>query len=129
MAQRSLPAALAAEAILPRAQRRKHGELVLKWLAGVLLGRAAHRSDGAAQKRVVASLKRDRRRQAWRVIRTQVADFGNAGLQVGIAGFDRARECEIRRGVFVRAVNLRSEEHTSELQSLMRISYAVFCLK
>src|SRR3546814_8852988 len=26
-------------------------------------------------------------------------------------------------------VTLRSEEHTSELQSLMRISYAVFCLK
>src|SRR3546814_6978263 len=26
-------------------------------------------------------------------------------------------------------VNKRSEEHTSELQSLMRISYAVFCLK
>src|SRR3546814_1298613 len=28
-----------------------------------------------------------------------------------------------------RIPNLRSEEHTSELQSLMRISYAVFCLK
>src|SRR3546814_2788341 len=28
-----------------------------------------------------------------------------------------------------RAKFLRSEEHTSELQSLMRISYAVFCLK
>src|SRR3546814_2681486 len=27
------------------------------------------------------------------------------------------------------AGRLRSEEHTSELQSLMRISYAVFCLK
>src|SRR3546814_5010267 len=27
------------------------------------------------------------------------------------------------------AVGSRSEEHTSELQSLMRISYAVFCLK
>src|SRR3546814_8183617 len=27
------------------------------------------------------------------------------------------------------AVDIRSEEHTSELQSLMRISYAVFCLK
>src|SRR3546814_2483836 len=26
-------------------------------------------------------------------------------------------------------INFRSEEHTSELQSLMRISYAVFCLK
>src|SRR3546814_9893016 len=28
-----------------------------------------------------------------------------------------------------RGEGLRSEEHTSELQSLMRISYAVFCLK
>src|SRR3546814_18598779 len=28
-----------------------------------------------------------------------------------------------------RQVHARSEEHTSELQSLMRISYAVFCLK
>src|SRR3546814_2085209 len=28
-----------------------------------------------------------------------------------------------------REINSRSEEHTSELQSLMRISYAVFCLK
>src|SRR3546814_3422974 len=32
--------------------------------------------------------------------------------------------------IHVRLPNLlRSEEHTSELQSLMRISYAVFCLK
>src|SRR3546814_2634576 len=30
---------------------------------------------------------------------------------------------------YQRTVNRRSEEHTSELQSLMRISYAVFCLK
>src|SRR3546814_9497219 len=30
---------------------------------------------------------------------------------------------------FGRAAGHRSEEHTSELQSLMRISYAVFCLK
>src|SRR3546814_10380250 len=29
----------------------------------------------------------------------------------------------------VTTLELRSEEHTSELQSLMRISYAVFCLK
>src|SRR3546814_9205503 len=28
-----------------------------------------------------------------------------------------------------RSPQMRSEEHTSELQSLMRISYAVFCLK
>src|SRR3546814_16322434 len=30
---------------------------------------------------------------------------------------------------FVRNLTTRSEEHTSELQSLMRISYAFFCLK
>src|SRR3546814_14625384 len=30
---------------------------------------------------------------------------------------------------FQRFANTRSEEHTSELQSLMRISYAVLCLK
>src|SRR3546814_9279756 len=29
----------------------------------------------------------------------------------------------------IRRIAPRSEEHTSELQSLMRISYAVFCLK
>src|SRR3546814_13596402 len=34
-----------------------------------------------------------------------------------------------RIGVGERAGAARSEEHTSELQSLMRISYAVFCLK
>src|SRR3546814_3644295 len=33
---------------------------------------------------------------------------------------DRARD---------QTLDVRSEEHTSELQSLMRISYAVFCLK
>src|SRR3546814_960634 len=33
-----------------------------------------------------------------------------------------------KREVF-RCAECRSEEHTSELQSLMRISYAVFCLK
>src|SRR3546814_7070419 len=39
--------------------------------------------------------------------------------------------CVLRPGAFGRAAPAlwRSEEHTSELQSLMRISYAVFCLK
>src|SRR3546814_7406947 len=39
---------------------------------------------------------------------------------------DRLRSRSARR---CRFGDLRSEEHTSELQSLMRISYAVFCLK
>src|SRR3546814_1977187 len=33
-----------------------------------------------------------------------------------------------KRRMFELLVEMRSEEHTSELQSLMRISYAVFCL-
>src|SRR3546814_3298697 len=39
----------------------------------------------------------------------------------------RERQRTLRRGLA--SVSRRSEEHTSELQSLMRISYAVFCLK
>src|SRR3546814_1471382 len=35
---------------------------------------------------------------------------------------------EDEAGKLVVVVSIRSEEHTSELQSLMRISYAVFCL-
>src|SRR3546814_2551584 len=46
-------------------------------------------------------------------------------FRVGEAGDGHA---VLRFGV-VDAVAARSEEHTSELQSLMRISYAVFCLK
>src|SRR3546814_3886901 len=42
-------------------------------------------------------------------------DLGDVSVE---AGFDAAQDRE-----------MRSEEHTSELQSLMRISYAVFCLK
>src|SRR3546814_10639733 len=41
----------------------------------------------------------------------------------------RAREIATLRALGFRSVPVRSEEHTSELQSLMRISYAVFCLK
>src|SRR3546814_5924229 len=44
-------------------------------------------------------------------------------------------EVQRRAGIALRDIEIdipegdRSEEHTSELQSLMRISYAVFCLK
>src|SRR3546814_4263732 len=47
-----------------------------------------------------------------------------AGLWARKPSLKRARR-ETNRS----AVDLRSEEHTSELQSLMRNSYAVFCLK
>src|SRR3546814_6486455 len=41
---------------------------------------------------------------------------------------DFIAETELASGALVRTLADRSEEHTSELQSLMRISYAVFCL-
>src|SRR3546814_10541068 len=44
----------------------------------------------------------------------------------------RGQEIMLRRGWKLsapKAAPRRSEEHTSELQSLMRLSYAVFCLK
>src|SRR3546814_3860281 len=50
--------------------------------------------------------------------------LARAGRGAARDGAGIARRARTRR---VRA--LRSEEHTSELQSLMRISYAVFCLK
>src|SRR3546814_2077056 len=37
--------------------------------------------------------------------------------------------CTVSRRLLMPTTTWRSEEHTSELQSLMRISYAVFCLK
>src|SRR3546814_10222768 len=48
-----------------------------------------------------------------------------------ITGGEQGSDIEIRRGDLAAALYeaTRSEEHTSELQSLMRISYAVFCLK
>src|SRR3546814_7021089 len=45
-------------------------------------------------------------------------------VQVSLHPIQKSLLCD-----FSRAAPLRSEEHTSELQSLMRISYAVFSLK
>src|SRR3546814_4620972 len=58
-----------------------------------------------------------RRRNVRRIYLEVRSDNENAGMLYESAGFRPVgRRC-------------RSEEHTSELQSLMRISYAVFCLK
>src|SRR3546814_10618646 len=55
---------------------------------------------------------------------------GSAGCGVAVVG---EPSCTVFspgvRPPFAPVLRSRSEEHTSELQSLMRISYAVFCLK
>src|SRR3546814_7074839 len=53
----------------------------------------------------------------------RVARWGGVIPRIPDAKFDALRHAERRN------LPARSEEHTSELQSLMRISYAVFCLK
>src|SRR3546814_8710233 len=64
---------------------------------------------------------------AWRARHDRDAQDDAAGE--GIADREpRRRNRAVRRKVR-RRLGTRSEEHTSELQSLMRISYAVFCLK
>src|SRR3546814_6232354 len=78
-------------------------------------------------------------RGLWREfqIEARLADRRDAAAGKSICRIEEClqaeRPCSIRR---VRKINLdaqlrchRSEEHTSELQSLMRISYAFFCFK
>src|SRR3546814_4714474 len=64
--------------------------------------------------------------------------LGRLGLEFGVLDLDVPEQREPGEGPadYVRRVarekagaGLRSEEHTSELQYLMRISYTVFCLK
>src|SRR3546814_4589399 len=50
-------------------------------------------------------------------------------LRCAGAEYLRLAAGETHFSLFTRLMPWRSEEHTSELQSLMRISYAVFCLK
>src|SRR3546814_6623003 len=80
------------------------------------------------------------------LFRSHAVDQGGVGARLaGVAGGDagsllgeiQGGDSVLAHGLLVLLVqfrifvlnDLRSEEHTSELQSLMRISYAVFCLK
>src|SRR3546814_7436086 len=62
------------------------------------------------------------RERAEIAVAVEAADHAEARKPLGLGDGDVV----LRRGVF--GARRRSEEHTSELQSLMRISYAVFCL-
>src|SRR3546814_7302178 len=102
------------------------------WVHRRLLGRVEH--DTQTQARGTAAV-------AHRL--AQIKDLGRSNriAVVGDHAFDRAPDAGMvtaflcndqAHGAVGGADQLRierSEEHTSELQSLMRISYAVFCLK
>src|SRR3546814_5081002 len=83
--------------------------------------RSADRPDPARRRQHLSGRSRGRARRTSRGSRR-----GGAGLAV--RGLRRASPCDRSAGEGIAARADRSEEHTSELQSLMRISYAVFCL-
>src|SRR3546814_1434314 len=60
---------------------------------------------------------------------TPVTDSTLGACQGNANAFARQRRYDAGLIAQPEDARLRSEEHTSELQSLMRISYAVFCLK
>src|SRR3546814_2040522 len=96
-------------------------------VAELLVCRRADAADHAARQRGLEQVRHIHR-----------AARGGTGTDDGVDFVDeqdRVRQAfELGHDLFqplleIAAVTGRSEEHTSELQSLMRISYAVFCLK
>src|SRR3546814_10281843 len=92
------------------------------------------KNDGSSRARVPGRRLSWPRRPAYRFLQKPSGRDARARMQTTVPGATRflrlpARNREGKGGGPSRARGLRSEEHTSELQSLMRISYAVFCLK
>src|SRR3546814_1937224 len=92
--------------------------------------------------RSLIAILEPRRRTRWRTPRPALepiqADSGSISIMIGLVivthgrlaeEFVTAMEHVVGKQERIGTICIRSEEHTSELQSLMRISYAVFCLK
>src|SRR3546814_3864829 len=65
--------------------------------------------------------------RVWELAIGSLPAFAVVRLRIGITA--RAANIMAAAGLALTVYGTRSEEHTSELQSLMRISYAGFCLK
>src|SRR3546814_5786835 len=110
-------------------QKTAYERRISDWSSDVCSSDLPQRQDARHRRRVRRRRSADRVRRGGPDRRWRDRARGRAGQPVARlfddeAGYrdggddsDRGREAE------------RSEEHTSELQSLMRISYAVFCLK
>src|SRR3546814_3530193 len=90
------------------------------------------RSDGSLRLALSEAAVRDRIdravEQSLEIIRQRVDEVGVAEPTIQRVGSDRILVQLPGLADPTRLRELRSEEHTSELQSLMRISYAAFCL-
>src|SRR3546814_7946404 len=96
-------------------------------------------SKSVAMARATTTARRLRQVMGWiprseHAVRTKVQRHEDSfnpfalSLSKGRSFFAVRRRTVLRQAQHKRVL-VRSEEHTSELQSLMRISYAVFCLK
>src|SRR3546814_10252257 len=108
-------------------RRKPHAiRLVLLGTVGLIGLTACEENDPLAGHDVLRSQAECSSRPDPDACRNALADARAQHVQTA-PRFASREECENQFG----AANCgtRSEEHTSELQSLMRISYAVFCLK
>src|SRR3546814_7300352 len=64
--------------------------------------------------------------EVWQLLSAVKAEFGKFA---GVLEKAHGQLDTVQNSIKAAGVRTRSEEHTSELQSLMRTSYAVFCLK
>src|SRR3546814_8072569 len=100
----------------------------LRALDVVRVGLAALRPDLAASFSANAAAYRTRLEALHGYVRRVLSSVPE-DRRVLVTAHDAFRYFGRAYGFEVLGIQGRSEEHTSELQSLMRISYAVFCLK
>src|SRR3546814_2070024 len=107
--------------VVERPKDRGHGDFSTN--AAMLLARPAKSNPRALAQALVDALPPNDD-----IAAVEIAGPGFLNFRLATGAWQRQlREVHAQGPAYGR--NDRSEEHTSELQSLMRISYAVFCLK
>src|SRR3546814_1682795 len=111
-----------------RAPRSTRTDTLLPYATHFRSGRATGAGYGTLDCRACAPEKGSDRRWRWLTWRSHLDD-DDAGKMGGTPPQPEGTADRHGRRRPALQSQERSEEHTSELQSLMRISYAVFCLK
>src|SRR3546814_569858 len=128
--QELIEASVANGAIIDPRVGEDSARFVDAFIAEHLRNRAAVREDTWPDGRWDLVKEQHTRSGAFVSVRTDITERKRAELAL------RDQESRLEQALAERTAqikgilaNIRSEEHTSELQSLMRISYAVYCLK